>query len=164
MLGAAGCASPNVNPPQARARTGYVDFQAAGAAELFWQVERFDDPALRFKKIVSELAPPAGGFLRLAFPPGSCRLRITVLNRVIARPAEIDVEVPDGNIVPIRVQFTPTGSVMVATREKSRGGTAKGRYGRRTQFGSDETARYNLSAVADLPVAYQFKEQMPYAR
>ena len=46
MLAAAGlfvvgCASPNVNPPQARVNTGYVDFYADSSEELNWQVRRF---------------------------------------------------------------------------------------------------------------------------
>jgi hypothetical protein len=73
-LWASGCVTQNVNPPQARANTGYVDFHADSAGELYWQVERFDDRAHSFKNVFSELEPPTGGFLRLAFAPGHYRL------------------------------------------------------------------------------------------
>ena len=58
----------------------------------------------------------------------------------------------------------PAGVALVETRETSRGGTAKGRYGRRTKIDSDETVMYVISATADPPVHYQVKETMPYAR
>jgi hypothetical protein len=110
------------------------------------------------------LEPAAGGFLRLAFAPGRHRLQVTFLNRVITQPAEIEVEVQDGKITPVRATLTSAGVALVETRETSRGGTAYGRYGRRTKISSDETAMYGISAVADPPVAYQHKERMPYAR
>jgi hypothetical protein len=160
---APGCATQNVNPPQARANTGYVDFRADPAEELCWQIERFDDRAQSFKKVFSELDPPSGGFLRLAFAPGHNQLRVSFMNRVIVQPVEIGVAVQEGKVTPVRVTLTPTGTTQVKTREVSRGATAKGRYGRRTEFGSDETAMYSLSALADPPVAYEPKEQMPYA-
>jgi len=158
-----GCATQNVNPPQARANMGYADFHADPAGELYWQIERFDDRAQGFKKVFSELEPPTGGFLRLAFAPGRHRLRVTFLNRVIAQPAEVEVEVQNGKITPVRVALTSAGVAFVQTKETSRGGTAKGRYGRRTKYSSDESTMYDLSAVADPPVAYQLKEKMPYA-
>jgi len=40
-LGLPGCATRNVNPPQARANTGYVDFHADSPGELCWEVSRF---------------------------------------------------------------------------------------------------------------------------
>jgi hypothetical protein len=161
-LGVPGCATPNVNPPQARANTGYADFRADPAGELYWQVERFDDRAQAFKEVFSELEPPTGGFLRLAFAPGHYRLRVTFLNRVITQPAEVEVGVQDGKIIPVRVVLTSAGTTQVETRKVSRGGTVRGRYGQRTRLGSNETAMYNLSAVADPPVPYQVKERMSY--
>jgi len=157
-----GCATPDVNPSQARAHTGYVDFHADAANELYWQVERYDDRAQSFKTIYSELDPPAGGFLRLAFAPGHHRLRVTFLNHVITKPTEVEVEVQDGKVTPVRVALTAVGTAQVETREVNYGGTAKGRYGRRTRIGSDETIRYDLSATTSPPISYQPKERMSY--
>jgi len=163
-LGVPGCATQNVNPPQARPNTGYVDFHADPADGLSWEVARFDDRAQSFKSVFSELDPPPDGVLRLAFAPGRHRLQVTFLNRVITQPAEVDVQVQDGKITPVNVMLTVAGTAFVQTKETSRGGTAHGRYGRRTKIGSDETTMYGISATADPPVAYQIKERMPYAR
>ena len=161
-LWASGCATQNVNPPQARANTGYVDFHADSAGELYWQVERFDDRTQSFKNVFSTFDPLPDKVLRLAFAPGHYRLRVTFLNRVITQPAEIEVEVQDGKITPVRVTLTEGGTTLVRTKETSRGGTAYGRYGRRTKYSSDESTMYGVSAVADPPVPYQVKERMPY--
>ena len=159
-----GCASPNVNPPQARVNTGYVDFYADSSEELNWQVRRFDDRTGSFQHVFSELKPPQDGFLRLAFAPGSHRLQVTFLNRVIVKPVEVEVQVQDGRITPVRVTLTAAGVSLVRTREENVGGVGSRRYGRHAKIGADETARYDLSAVAESPVAYQPKGQMPYAR
>jgi len=162
-LWAPGCATQNVNLPQARANTGYVDFHGDPSGELSWEVARYDDHAQSFKVFFSQLDPLPDKVLRLAFAPGHYRLRVTFLNRIVTQPAEIEVEVQDGKITPVRVALTSAGVALVETRETSRGGTAKGRYGRRTKIGSDETVMYGISAVADPPVPYQVKERMPYA-
>jgi len=161
--GIPGCSTPNVNPPHARANTGYVDFYADAPEELNWDVARFDDQTQSFKSVFSELEPVPNGVLRLAFAPGHHRLRVTFLNRVIDRPAEVEVEVLDGKITPVRLTLTAGGTVNVDTKKESSGPTAKGSFGRRTKFGTDESVMYSLSATAEPPVAYQLKERMSYA-
>jgi hypothetical protein len=163
-LWAAGCATQDANPPQPRSNTGYVDFHADPPDDLGWEVSRFEERSQTFQRVYSELKPPSGGVLRLAFAPGLHRLRITFLNRVIAAPVEIEVEVQDGKITPVRVTFTPAATTLVQTRDQNPGGTARGHYGRRYIVGSREATLYGLSAVADPPRAYQLKEQMHYAR
>lgn len=158
-----GCTSANINPPQAHMNTAYVDFHA-DVAGLCWEVSRFDDRSQSFQRVYSELKPPQCEILRLAFAPGRHLLRVTILNRVTSGPIELEVEVRDGKITPVRVSLTDVGTTFVQTKEESRGGTAKGRWGRRTKFGDYESTRYRLSAAAGRPVAYQLKEQMPYAR
>jgi hypothetical protein len=157
------CASPNTNPARASANTGYVDFRADSTNALSWEVARFDERAQAFQKVFSDLTPPAGGVLRLAFAPGHQRLRVTFLNRVISNPAEIEVEVQDGKITPVRVTLTATGTALVDRKTQNLGNRATGSYGMRTKIVSDETAMYDVTAVADLPVTYQIKERMPYA-
>jgi len=159
-----GCASPNVNPPQARANTGYVDFYADSSGELSWQVARFDDHTQGFRSVFSKFEPPPGRVLRLAFPPGHYRMRVTFMNCVVREPGLVEVEVKDGMITPVRVQLTEAGETTVQTKQTSVGGTAYGRYGRRTRFSSDEAATYRVSAEAKPSVPYQVKERMPYAR
>jgi hypothetical protein len=163
-LSVQGCATRNVNPPKARAHTGYVDFHADASAELCWEVSRWDDRSKDFELVFWDLDPPVGGILRLAFAPGHHRLRIALLNQVITKPVEVEVEVQDGKILPARLTLTEAGTTVVETKSQERGGTAFGRYGRRTKFGSEEMVRYDISVTAAAPVAYQRREQMPYAR
>ena len=168
MLAAAGllvigCASTNVNPPQARAKTGYVDLYADSSGELRWQVARFDDRAQSFKNVFSEWDLPPGRVLRLAFAPGHYRLRVMFTNRVVREPGLVEVEVKDGLITPVHVALVSEGTTQVETKQTSVGGTAYGRYGRRTTISSDEAIMHRVSAEAAPSVPYQVKEQMPYA-
>ena len=157
-----GCATQNINPTQARAKTGYVDFYSDPASDLSWEVERFDESEQSYKNVFSELSKSQTGILRLALAPGRHRLQVTFLNRVIVEPAEVEVEVQDGKITPVRVTLSDAGTSQVETKDTSRGGTVYGRYGRRTKIGSEESTRYRISAAANPPVAYQVKERMPY--
>jgi len=158
-----GCASLNVNPTMPKANIGYVDFFSDSAEDLYWEVRQLNTATSKFEPVFSRLKPIEGRILRLAFAPGRYSLRVTFLNRVIAKPAEVEVEVQDGKITPVRVTLTEAGATSVRTKETSRGGTVYGRPGRRTKIGSDEAAMYDISAVAAPPVAYQVKERMAYA-
>ena len=159
-----GCATQNGNPVQAGANTGYVDFHNDPAADLCWQVERFDDRTQSFRSVFSAYKPPPNGVLRLGFAPGHYRLRVTFLNRTVLEPTQAEVEVTDGMITPVRVEFTDAEAATVATKETSVGGTAYGRYGRRTKIGSSENPIYQAKAFPEPPQAYRLKQQMPYAR
>jgi hypothetical protein len=163
-LWVSGCATPNVNPPHPRANTGYVDFHADSADEIYWQVERFDDSAHSFKKVISDLNPPAGGFLRLAFAPGHYRLRVSVLNRATREPGVVEVESKDGLITPVKLQLIPDGTMQVQLKSQRVGATAGGRYAQKTRYGSTEATLFRLSAEAEAPTAYRVKEQTAYAR
>ena len=158
------CATQNVNPPQARPHTGYVDLHVESADDLSWDVARFDEGAQKLRRVFSAVKPPSAGVLRLAFAPGRCRLQVTFLNRPITQPAEVEVEVQDGKILPILIKFIEAGNATVVTKETSRGATVYGRYGRNTKVGTSETATYSLSAVVAPPAAYQPKANMPYAQ
>ena len=163
-LGVVGCGTRDVNPPQARANIGYVDFYATPAEDLYWQVKRISAPGKRDEIVFSKLQSPAGGILRLSFMPGHHHLKVRILNRVIAEPLEIEVEVAEGKITPVCVTLTPAGTTYVETRQESYGGTAKGRVGQRVKYGTDETIRYDLTANVEAPRDYQPKERMSYAR
>lgn len=159
-----GCATHDVNPPQARGNTGYVDFHTDAAESLSWEVALFDRRTQEFQRVYSELDPLPGRVLRLAFPPGPLRLRVTFLNRVVQEPVVVDVELADGMVAPVHVVLTAAGTNQVERKDERRGGTYRGRYGRGIQYGSDESVSYRVSAEAQTPVPYQVKERMPYAR
>lgn len=155
-----GCASPNVNPPQARAKTGYVDFYADSSSELSWEVGRFDDRSQSFKSVFSELKPPPGRVLRLAFPPGHYRMRVTFLNRVVREPGLVEVDVKDGVVTPVHVALIADGTTTVWSKEERWG---RARHGRGDQISNNESTQYRITAEADAPRPYQVKERMPYA-
>jgi hypothetical protein len=154
-----GCATQNVNPPQARANTGYVDFHANPAGELSWEVARFDDRTQGFKTVFSTLEPLPDEVLRLAFAPGHYRLRVTFLNRLIAQPAEVEVEVKDGMITPVQVALVPEGTALVERKEQRVGPTIKGHYRSNSKLSSDESTTYRISAAANASTPYQVKER-----
>jgi hypothetical protein len=83
---AAGYATGNVNPSKAGTNTGYVDFHAGQPAALCWRIAKHDDRTQNFKVIYSELSPPSGGFLRLAFALGQYQLQFAFLNRFMGEP------------------------------------------------------------------------------
>jgi hypothetical protein len=141
-----------------------VDFYADPSSDLCWEVARFDEQRQAFQRLFSRLEPPQGGVLRLAFAPGRHRLQVTFLDRVVSKPAEMEVEVNDGKVTPVRVTLTEAGARSVITRDDARARREYGAYGRRTKINSEEAVLYEISAIAAAPVAYQPKERMPYTR
>jgi len=156
----AGCASPDVNPPAAQSHVGYVDFYAANADSLSWQVT---DTAQN-KILFSEIDSLADGILRLALPPGHYQLRVTFLNHVVVQPAVVAVDVSDGKITPVSITLVENGQAQVRERNVRAGGTYYGRYGRGTRITDTSTLMFVLEAEAQPAVAYQTKEQMPYGK
>jgi len=159
----AGCASHNVNPPAARADTGYVDLYTTGEADLNWEVARFDARSQKYAVVFSEFKPLSQGVLRLALSPGKYQLRVTFLNCVVREPAVFDVEAVAGMVTPVHVVLTEDGVTQVQGQERNARRTVRGGAGRTAQYNPDETSMYRLSAVVNEPRPYRVKEQMPYA-
>jgi len=157
-----GCASPNVNPPQARSNTGYVDFHTEPTAELSWDVNRFDEGRQTFKRVFHDYEPIADGVLRLSFTPGHYRLSVTFLNRTVLEPALAEVDVAAGMITPVLIAFNDEGTGTVKTRSTSVGGTVYGRRGRRTKIEYSEDTIFGVTARPEQALLYRPKEQMPY--
>ncbi len=158
-----GCASPDVNPPTPRANQGYVDLHLASKERTAWDVQRFDDAANRFRSVLFQSTPSRDPILRLAFRPGTQRLRVMLLDRCLTAPVELEVQVVEAKITPVCITLTAAGTGQVQTKTTSVGGTIYGRYGRRTRINSHESIMYRVSAEAEPSVPYQVKEQMPYA-
>ena len=157
-----GCASPDVNPRTPKANTGYVDFYSPTKDALYWDVKR-SKSANGYKTVFSKLNSVDAGVLRLAFSPGRHKFRVTFLNRVINKPVEIEVDVQNGKITPVRITLTEGRNVVVQSSVQVRGGSAYGRNGQRIKVVSDESVMYDVSAVAGAPEDYQRRERMPYA-
>lgn len=156
---AGGCASSNVNPASARPHTGYVDFYAVNADDLYWDITDVN----RNKKAFYEFGPVKEPILRLAFKPGTYQLRVTFLNHAILVPGVADVEVQDGMVTPVTVTLLPAGTALIETKSGQVGGTYYGRYGRRTKISNTGAVSYEVSAEPQPPVPFQPKAQMPYA-
>lgn len=156
------CASPNVDPPQLKPKTGYIDLYSPTDAELCWDVSESHGAKGDFRTVFSEVKPVEGDVLRLAFAPGPHRLRITFLNRVVKQPAEISCDVRRGEIIPIAVSLTAAGQTTVLSKQTTLGGTQAGRGGRRTKINSDETVSYEISAVAGAAIPFQSKSRTHY--
>jgi hypothetical protein len=159
---AAGCASRNVNPPEPRAHTGYVDFYTDADEELSWFIKELDvaDPA--GEVLFSEVKPLAGNILRLALPPGHYTFSIALLNRIVLERAQGAVEVNAGPGTPVHVSLAESGTATVKSKDTRTGGTYYGRFGRRTKFRSEEDPAYRVVAEARTLLPYAVKAQMPY--
>lgn len=156
---ACACRSLNVNPPIPEPGTGYADFSADTQEQLSWDIQQWDAKAGRMKILFSEVQTLKEPALRLVMKPGVHRLRINFLNRVVAQPADVEVDIKDGQITPVKVTLTGAGTTSVATREdRFTAPSVKGRYGRGARFGSYEATAYRLDAVAGESVAYKPKQ------
>ena len=150
----AGCAGPNVNPPVAAADTGYVDLYTMGDDDLNWEVACFAERTQKYNVVFSELKPLPGGVLRLAFPPGKHRLRVTFLNRVIREPSAFEVEVAAAMVTPVHAVLTEDGVTQTESMDRLLTGNI---------YYTDISTMYHISTVVSAPLPYRVKEQMSYA-
>jgi len=162
LLFSAGCASPNVDPPQARPNTGYIDFYSPTDDDLCWDIGESKGSDTHFRTVFSDVKPVEGDRLRLAFSPGSHRLRVTFLNRAVSESAIFNCDVQAGKIVQVAISLQPVGQTTVLSQQTTIGGTPSGRGGRQTKVKSEKTVRYNLSAEVGQPFPYQPKNQINY--
>jgi hypothetical protein len=149
-----GCASHNVDPPVARAQTGYIDIFDPEGRALSWEIRD-----VRGQRSLYTEYKAKSEIVRLALPPGSYALKITVLNAAISNPATSEVQVVDGKVTPVRVRLLENGTTQVESKHTQ----VPGRYTRRTKITVDETQNFRLEAEALPSIAYSPKEQVPYA-
>jgi len=152
------CASRNVNPPAPKAHTGYVDIHSQPAMGISWDVLYAKPGSDDFKRAYSDVKPVEGGPLRIALQPGRHVLRINVLNHVITDPADVEVEVANGKITPVSVNFVAGKTLQMPYRDPN-AGRAFRRQGRGSRISLFEASEYAISATAEAPVAYQPKER-----
>jgi len=162
LLLVAGCASPNVNPQRAQPNTGYVDLYSPTDADLCWDVAISTERGDHFLTIFSDVKPVEDDRLRLAFYPGTRRLRVTFLNRVVSEPAVFNCDIQAGYIIPVAISLRPTGQTTVVSKRTMIGGTPSGRGGRQIKVTSHETVRYDLLPEVGPAFPYQPKTQIHY--
>ncbi len=158
---AAGCSTPDLNPPVPRAGTGYVDFYTDTNQALMWQVKRGGESGGEMRTVFCEYKPVPGNILRLAAPPGSYRFEIWLMNQITTGPQPLQVQVEDAKITPVHVTLTEAGETSIDTKEYRFGGSAK-RYGRGTKIRTEEGQVFQIGAVAGKAESYRPKERMPY--
>lgn len=156
-----GCSTTNVNPPSARADTGYVDFYTDAPTGLFWDVKRAPVSGGELKTVFLEYKPLPGNILRLAAPPGKYQFQVWVSNEITTGPQSVEVAVESGRVTPVHVTLTPAGSVLVDSTSYRYRPTARAtRRVSRVTSNEEQTLRINAEAAA--PEPYRPKEQMAY--
>jgi hypothetical protein len=153
-----GCASPNVNPATAKHGTGYVDFYADDADNLYWDITDLKTG----KKLYYEFDSLNESILRLALKPGQYELKVTFSNHIIDTPGTVEVDVQEGMITPVTVTLLPAGEALFKTKSTGWGSTYFGVYGRRTMITEHPSPSYEVGLDPRDPLPYQPKAQMPY--
>jgi hypothetical protein len=160
LLLGVGCKSAKTSSPVAKANTGYVDFYAATNAPLSWEIKEISPET---KTLFSQVNPITEPIVRIALPPGHYKLQITFLNRAIEKPTEVDLDVPNAMITPVRVDIHGAGEISSRRVETSIHPSFKQpRMGRDIDYQSADL--YHVTATPQQSVAYRPKQAMPYSR
>ena len=158
----AGCASSNVNPPQPRPHKGYVDFYCPGQSNLCWQVRVAPPGTEHYKTLFSRVKPLPGPVLRLELPPGVHQFEVSFWNRVIEEPLTQLVQVREGKVTPVRLEFVPISKTSIARREQEFGRNVRGA-GRKTRYSTQAGATERLLATVQPPEPYRPEGHMDYS-
>jgi hypothetical protein len=151
-----GCATPDVNPPTARTGRGYVDLYTMPKSEVWWKVDVFDPGRQGYKEFTAQFKAPGEGIFRVEARPGRHKARISFVNQAIEAPAEIEVEVREGMITPVKVTLEQGDSTYVRIVEDR----IKDVY--RNKAKDYQQQRWKVSAVAEPWVPYTPKQNTVY--
>lgn len=155
MLMASGCAGPDVNPASARTGRGYVDLYSQPKADVWWKVDVFDKRGQAYREYTAQFHSAEANIFRIEARPGSYQARISVVNSAVEAPAEVEVQVREGMITPIRVTGVVAGESSFRVKED------------RLRWEASRVREYpqrvwKISASAQPPVPYAPKEDMKY--
>jgi hypothetical protein len=159
-LWAAGCASTNVDPDVAKPGLGYVDFYCKDPS-VMWNVK--DVTTANSKRLFSKPKPVESGVLRMAFAPGTYKLEVSFLNRVVSEPGVVELQIQDRQVLPVEAYMVPAGSTLIREKSISGGATVYGRYGRTTKVTNEGANLFRVELTPQAPIAYAKKDQMSYA-
>jgi hypothetical protein len=160
LIWCSGCASTNVNPEVAKPGVGYVDFYCKDAS-VMWNVK--DVTAGTSKRLFSKPKPVDTGVLRMAFAPGTYKLEVSFLNRVVSEPGDIELQIKDQQVLPVEAFMVPAGSTLIQEKSISGGSTVYGRPGRTTKVTNEAANLFRVELTPQTPLAYAKKELMSYA-
>ncbi len=159
LLVAAGCSTPDLNPPAPRASTGYVDFYTASNEVLSWDVKREESGNMR--SVFCDYKPLSGNILRLAAPAGTNRFEVWFNNETTTGPQTVEVRVENAKVTPVQVTLAPTGTTSVDRVSYEYRATARATR-RVTKLVSGEQQVFEIGLAPANPREYQAKEWMPY--
>jgi hypothetical protein len=157
LLLAAGCATTDVDPGTPQAGRGYVDLFTEPKANVWWNVSVFDARDDTFKPFVAQFNAPGLGIFRVAARPGQHRAKISFVNHAVEAPVEVEVDVKEGMITPVRVELEPGDSTYVRSRED------RARWQSSRMFETSQAA-WKISATPMPAIPYVRKEQTSYSK
>ena len=156
LLGA-GCATRrDVNPNVPATGFGYVDLYTVPKSAAWWKVDVFDSTRQSYKEFTAQFQAPGEDIFRVQARPGPHKARISLVNQAIEEPAEVEVEVREGMITPVKVTLVPGDKTYVRVVDDR----AKVKY--RNKVTDYSQTRLRLTAAAEPPVAYAPKQAMNY--
>jgi hypothetical protein len=157
LLGlACGCATSDVDPSGARVGRGYVDLYTVPRTEAWWKVDVFDPGRQSYKEFTAQFKAPGEGVFRIEARPGRHKARISFVNQAIEAPAEVEVEVREGMITPVRVTLSQGDSTYVRVV----GDRARDIH--RNKVTDYQQQRWQISAVAQPFIPYTAKQNTAY--
>jgi hypothetical protein len=159
LLWCGGCMTRDVNPPTAKAGTGYVDFYSDDSSGLCWRIDGLEPYHTKGRTLVEEFKARTNEPVRLAFAPGHYRFGITFLNRAVTEPGTANVQVEEGKVTPVEVTLVETGKALIEKR-RERMGASYARTGRTTKVRASEGATFRVEAEVQNPISYRPKERM----
>ena len=98
----------------------------------------------------------------MAFPPGTYKLEVSFLNRVVSEPGVIELQIQSQQVLPVEAYMVPAGSTLIQEKSISGGATVYGRYGRTTKVKNEGANLFRVELNPQAPIAYAKKEQMSY--
>jgi hypothetical protein len=157
LLGlACGCATPDVDPTTAQAGRGYVDLYTVPKTEVWWKVDVFDPGRQGYKEFTAQFKAPSEGILRVEARPGRHKARVSFVNQAIEAPAEVEVEVREGMITPVKVTLEQGDTTYVRVTED------RARDVHRNKVTDYQQQRWRISAAAQPLVPYTAKQDTAY--
>jgi hypothetical protein len=155
LLATIGCKSTDINPGSCRPGRGYADLFTEPKEDVWWQVDVFDTQEQGYKEFTAQFETPQFSIFRVEARPGKHKARIELVNRIVESPVELEVDIREGMITPIRVTMTPAGTSEVRVREDR----ARWQRSRVRQYGEQ---MWKLSAKTEPPIPYAPKQSMTY--
>jgi len=134
---------------------GYADLFTEPKTNVWWKVEVFDTRDQGYKEFTQQFNSPGEGIFRVEAKPGRHKARIRFVNQAVEAPAEVEAEIREGMITPIRVTLGNGGTANVRIKEDRLSI-------RRSKVTDYEQGVWQISAEALPPTPYVPKEKTTY--